>query len=53
MTQPDLDRLDADTAKLMALIAAIAPKAGLQPAETARIDQLAASLRHPAKHQAK
>ena len=42
-------RLDCDTAALVTLIAAIAPKTGLPPADTARIDQLAANLTHRTK----
>ncbi len=39
------ERLDNDTARLLRLIATIAPKAGLEPGEVARLDQLAASWR--------
>ena len=38
-------RLDTDTARLLQLIATVAPKAGLGPGEVARLDQLAASWR--------
>ena len=48
MTTPDDQlraRLDADTAQLLQTIAKIAPRAGLNPDEVARLDQLAASWR--------
>ena len=48
MTTPDDQlraRLEADTAQLLQIIAAVAPKAGLHPGEVARLDQLAASWR--------
>lgn len=48
MTTPDDElraRLDTDTARLLQLIATIAPKAGLEAGEVARLDQLAASWR--------
>ncbi len=35
-------RLESDTARVLRLIARIAPEAGLTPDEIARIDQLAA-----------
>lgn len=48
MATPDDElrtRLEADTAQLLQVIAAIAPRAGLPAGEVARLDQLAASLR--------
>ncbi len=39
--------LESDAARLVRLIAHLAPTAGLQSADTARLDQLAAAARTP------